>query len=990
MLAAPGSSYAQGAAPDGMSPQVFQQIQAIIKDKSQLTEAQQKLQFGLLQASRIAKGQPPVPGLDSSLPVPNLVDNSGNTLVDIVTTDASGLVPKIQSLGGTVVSSFPQYNAVRANMPAAALEALAAEPSVKTIKPAEFPQTNRIVAPPRPSFDQGSAAVRDQLAKALGGRDPGAQPQVGKGATVSEAVVTHGADVVQNAGITGAGVKVCVMSNGISTLAARTAAGELPAVQILGTGQGGSSGDEGTAMLELVADIAPGASLGWSTANGGKAQMAQNILDLKNVMGCQIIVDDLTYFAEGAFQEDIIANAVTTVVTGGAMYFSSAANSGHLSGNQSGTWEGDFVDGGAVSGPIATAGETGNFHNFGGGVLFDTITANAPNVSLKWSDPLGASTNDYDVFVTNSTGTTLIAFSAAVQNGTQDPFEFITCTNAACPTVNGAKVFPPNMRIYIVKFSGAARALRLDTHRGRLSIATNGSTFGHNGGVNTIAVAAVSNNFLPITGRRFAASDTIATYSSDGPRKLFLNPTPATTYITPGCFTFGCAGGGGTLLPKVDIAAADCNTTTTPNFAPFCGTSAAAPNAAAIAALFKSSPLGLTNAAILAAMKSTAIDIMVAGVDVDSGAGIVMADGAVPGTLQVSPATNIAATGNTGGPFTPASFNYTLSASSSNLNYSISGVPSWLTASSTTGTVTATGTTVTFTVNASANSLSAGTQTATITITNTTNGKGNTTRPATLSVLDGTTTSLVSAVLPASRSVQVNTVATAFGTIINAGSNKGVGCALSLGSSIPATFGYQTTNPATNALTGTPNTPVDITAGNAQSFVFSVMPTAALNPTDVVITASCANASAAPTVVGLNTLLLSASNTPVPDIVALGATATNDGILSIQGSNGAGAFAVATVNVGAAGAITASADTGSAGLGLQLSVCQTNPNGSCQQNPAASVTTTIATNATPTFSIFAQANGSVAFDPANNRIFVRFKDAGNVTRGSTSVAVRTQ
>jgi hypothetical protein len=54
------------------------------------------------------------------------------------------------------------------------------------------------------------------------------------------------------------------------------------------------------------------------------------------------------------------------------------------------------------------------------------------------------------------------------------------------------------------------------------------------------------------------------------------------------------------------------------------------------------------------------------------------------------------------------------------------------------------------------------------------------------------------------------------------------------------------------------------------------------------------------------------------------------------------------------------------------------------------VTTTINANATPTFGIFVQATGNVPFDPAGNRIFVRFKDGGNVTRGSTSVAARTQ
>jgi hypothetical protein len=152
----------------------------------------------------------------------------------------------------------------------------------------------------------------------------------------------------------------------------------------------------------------------------------------------------------------------------------------------------------------------------------------------------------------------------------------------------------------------------------------------------------------------------------------------------------------------------------------------------------------------------------------------------------------------------------------------------------------------------------------------------------------------------------------------------------------------------------------------------------------------CGNTDPAPINVGLNTLLLSASATPVPDIVALAATITNDGIVSIPAS-GIGAFAVAAVNVGVSGNITASADTGGAILPVNISLCETNPTiGTCISALGLSVSTQIDANATPTFSVFVQGNGNVPFDPAANRIFVRFKDAGNVTRGSTSVAVRTQ
>jgi matrixin len=248
-----------------------------------------------------------------------------------------------------------------------------------------------------------------------------------------------------------------------------------------------------------------------------------------------------------------------------------------------------------------------------------------------------------------------------------------------------------------------------------------------------------------------------------------------------------------------------------------------------------------------------------------------------------------------------------------------------------------------------------------------------------------------SAVLPSSRSVQVGVPATAFATIINAGSDTIKSCGISNMSFIPANFDYQTTDPATNAVVGSPNSPVDIAAGAFQTYILSFIPTSPFAPTDVQMSFNCANAAPAPIITGLNTLLLSASATPVPDIVALAATTTNDGIVNVSGTNGAGAFAVATVNVGASGSITASADTGNASLPVNIFLCQTDPaNGQCISGIGPSVTTTINANATPTFGIFVQGNGDVPFDPAANRIFVRFKDGGGVTRGSTSVAVRTQ
>jgi hypothetical protein len=102
--------------------------------------------------------------------------------------------------------------------------------------------------------------------------------------------------------------------------------------------------------------------------------------------------------------------------------------------------------------------------------------------------------------------------------------------------------------------------------------------------------------------------------------------------------------------------------------------------------------------------------------------------------LQITPTSNIVLAGNQGA-LPASSFPYALGATASTVNYSISGVPTWLTPSSTSGNVSSSGTTVTFTVNANVNSLAPGTYgPTTITFTNTDTGQGTQSRAVTLIV----------------------------------------------------------------------------------------------------------------------------------------------------------------------------------------------------------------------------------------------------------------
>jgi len=545
-----------------LSASAIEQMRSLSEWKRGWTATERRIDSKLLAAAKMTQGIPitsAVPSLPGALEAVRL-DAMGTVEVDIKAEITDELLASLRALGGQVESALPRYRAIRARLPLLQVNAAADLPGVQFIGPAVGFVTNT-----GPNNSQGDAA--------------------------------HRAPTVRGLGVNGAGVKIGVLSDGVDSLALRQGAGDLPGgVTVLSAG----TGDEGTAMLEIVYDLAPQAQLFYATAIGGPSVMASNIIALKNA-GCRVIVDDITYLNEGAFQDGPVAQAVNTVTSQGVLYFSSAANSGNKNDGTSGTWEGDYV-------PSATLVLGSTVHDFGG-ANSNLITANSGPVSLKWSDPLGLSTNDYDLYIFNGTLTTILDTSQNVQDGSQDPLEIVNSQ-------------PAGRRVVVVLFDGAPRALRIDTNRGRLSLSTAGNTYGHNGGPSTITVAATDARTTGGGAFVGGATNPVETYSSDGPRRMFYNPNG--TAITPGNVLFGT--GGGATFQKPDITAADCVTTGTPGFTTFCGTSAAAPHAGAIAALALSMPSAPSTALVKGAMFATALDIEAAGTDRDSGVGIVMAD----------------------------------------------------------------------------------------------------------------------------------------------------------------------------------------------------------------------------------------------------------------------------------------------------------------------------------------------------------------------------
>lgn len=253
---------------------------------------------------------------------------------------------------------------------------------------------------------------------------------------------------------------------------------------------------------------------------------------------------------------------------------------------------------------------------------------------------------------------------------------------------------------------------------------------------------------------------------------------------------------------------------------------------------------------------------------------------------------------------------------------------------------------------------------------------------------------IVASVLPNSRSVQVGTPATLFATIVNPSSQTGVNCRIEPDLSLSGEFDYQATNPANNAPVGTPNTPVDIEAGGFQTFFVVLTPEVERTSGEVALNFRCDNLALSETITGVNTFTFSASNPAVPDVVALGATPTADGVVTLPAGSGVNVFTVASVNLGIGEALFVSAQLSNPVIDASITMCQTDPVTSICINPSVPTSEPIEllvdSQATPTFGVFVTGNGDVPFDPANNRVFVRFTESSGAVRGATSIALRTE
>ncbi|WP_231593700.1 PGF-pre-PGF domain-containing protein [Methanosarcina siciliae] len=369
-------------------------------------------------------------------------------------------------------------------------------------------------------------------------------PFVRQGNTVTEGdSILNASSLRELYGVNGTGIKIGIISDGVDNLEDAQATGDLPSdVHVLSNNMGGN---EGTNMLEIVYDIAPGAELYFHDCGNSRLEFNRAV-DVLVSKGCTVICDDIGWLAEPFFEDGTVAAHVREVIKEhDLLYVSSAGNSGDSH------YQGFFYDNGS------------GWHDFsrGKGEVENLRLEIQPSgkvwVFLQWDDRWEHSGNNYDLFIKDGNTLETIASSEVYQEGDNLPLEYIMYTNSENETLNAS--------IEVRKTSGEASELELYvyywpwTTLRAVNIVSKDSIFGHPALPEVITVGAV--------GTGGSGDYYIEYFSSVGPVTLYY-PSPE-------------------IRPKTDISGLDgVNVTGTGGVSEtFYGTSASCPHVAAIAAL---------------------------------------------------------------------------------------------------------------------------------------------------------------------------------------------------------------------------------------------------------------------------------------------------------------------------------------------------------------------------------------------------------------------
>jgi len=453
------------------------------------------------------------------------------------------------------------------------------------------------------------------------------------GDVTSQGDVAMRSDIARTTfGVDGAGVTVGTLSDSFDCLgdaAADVASGDLPAgINVLEEEAGCISGtDEGRAMMQLIHDVAPGASQAFHTGFNGPADFAQGIIDLANA-GANVIVDDVFYLTEPFYQDGPIAQAVDQVEEMGIPYFSAAGNDGRNA--YASIFRNTGVSGSRV------IGFRGERHDFDPGPAVDdlqtvTFGPGFTTIIFQWSSPYASAcprcpgaTTDLDFVVYNMAGD--LVFASLIGNIGGDPTELIFFTNNGTTNLT--------FQIGLERVSGPAPDHMKYLYMGPMTVVdhptNSGTIFGHANAAGAEAVGAAFYDDTPAFGQD---PPLLEPFSSAGPQPIFFDAR-------------GKRNSSPEIRPKPEIVGPDGTNTTffgfdvdsdgDPNFF---GSSAAAPHAAAVAALIlqnaNNALAGLNNNNALTpnqvykALETTAIDMLTPGFDDDSGFGFIQADAAI-------------------------------------------------------------------------------------------------------------------------------------------------------------------------------------------------------------------------------------------------------------------------------------------------------------------------------------------------------------------------